>query len=50
MARFLLILILVANPTLAEVIQMNKHIRWEPRIPGGIPDVVVKANVMDYGA
>jgi hypothetical protein len=29
---------------------MNKHIRWQPGIPGGIPDVAVKANVKDYGA
>ena len=29
---------------------MNRHIRWEPGLPGGIPNVMVKANVRDYGA
>jgi hypothetical protein len=50
MFRFLLILVWVVSPVFAEVKDMNQHIRWEPGIPGGIPDVAVKANVRDYGA
>ncbi|MGA1197375.1 MAG: glycosyl hydrolase family 28-related protein [Candidatus Latescibacterota bacterium] len=29
---------------------MNQHIQWDAGISGGIPDVVIKANVKDYGA
>jgi hypothetical protein len=43
-------LILNATSASGEVQQMNQHIRWTPGIPGGIPDVMVKANVRDYGA
>ena len=43
-------LILIANSASGEGVHMNQHIRWTPGIPGGIPDVMVKANVRDYGA
>jgi hypothetical protein len=34
----------------AEIIPPNRRIAWDPGMPGGIPNLVVKANVMDYGA
>ena len=50
MIIFLLVLVCSTNPIIGEEVGMNKHIRWQPGIPGGIPDVAVKANVKDYGA
>lgn len=50
MARCFILLILVANSVFAESKQMNRHMQWDPGIPGGIPDVEVVANVLDFGA
>jgi len=50
MLRWLFVVILSAQSVFAEESQMNQHIRWDPGIPDGIPDVAVKANVKDYGA
>lgn len=50
MLRWFVLLVILTPCAFAEEVLMNPVIRWEAGIPGGIPDVAVKANVRDYGA
>lgn len=48
--KWILLLIVLSNPLLAEIIPPERRINWSPGIPGDVPDKTFVVNVLDYGA
>ncbi len=44
------LLLTLASSSLSDPLPKSRRITWDAGIPGGIPDVSVKANVMSFGA